>query len=187
MLSARGYFRTALTDSDCDHLRELGKRAERIIREVTQITAIEEQALLYELCLLALKELSTRSICVDEKAKKKVDLALLKYFRALPETLTLRDLCRDLHISPAQLRRDFHRILGVSPRSAFSNIRIKKAEELLASTDLTVEHISQQVGFATTSALINAMKRTRGCSPTQLRKLRKAGPSTAEKVQAGTF
>jgi len=184
LLPARGYFRISLTDSDCDRLRELGKRAERIIREMNNTTAIEEQALLYELSILALKEVSARSISMEEKAKKKVDQALARYSAVLPDTLTIQELSKSLYTSPAQLRRYFHKILGESPRSAFSRIRLQKAEEFLGNTDHTVESIAHQVGFATSSALINAMKRVLGLSPTELRTRRRSAPSIAKNVNS---
>ena len=49
-------------------------------------------------------------------------------------------------------------MLGVNFRSYLRTLRLEKAKRLLAETDLTVQEIAEQVGFASQSYFIHVFK-----------------------------
>lgn len=174
LLPECGYFQVSLSKSDCNRMRALAEEADLRMDRPTQIVQIEEHALLCELCLTVLRESKIRPLAANDRARKIVDQALLQYASDLPDTPTLQEIGRIVHISPAQLRRIFHKVLGEGPKAAFKRIRMRKVEELLLHSDFTVENIAAMVGFASASALAHAVRAYFGRSTTQLRNPKKS-------------
>lgn len=73
-------------------------------------------------------------------------IALLRRTAAAPEMSTAA-LCEAAGVSPAHLRRTFHRYVGVSPQAYLTDRRLDAARELLRTTDLTVAAVAERVGF----------------------------------------
>lgn len=63
----------------------------------------------------------------------------------------ITQLCQKLSVSPAHLRRTFHRFLGQSPQSYLTEERLRAARQLLVTTDQTVAVIATEVGFESLS------------------------------------
>ncbi|MCK0472369.1 response regulator [Halalkalibacter sp. APA_J-10(15)] len=84
--------------------------------------------------------------------------------------LTLETVARELHVSSAYLSRLFKQQVGVSFVHALTKLRIKKAMQLLHSTDLTINEISQQVGYETQHYFSTAFKKVVGVTPNGYRK-----------------
>ncbi len=61
--------------------------------------------------------------------------------------LTPLQLCERFTVSPAHLRRCFHRFVGSSPQSYLMERRLERACRLLQSTHLTVAAIGEAIGF----------------------------------------
>ncbi|GAE32501.1 response regulator transcription factor [Alkalihalobacillus hemicellulosilyticus] len=84
--------------------------------------------------------------------------------------LTLETIARELHVSSAYLSRLFKQQVGVSFVHALTKLRMKKAMQLLHSTDLTINEISQQVGYETQHYFSTAFKKVVGVTPNGYRK-----------------
>lgn len=78
---------------------------------------------------------------------------------------TLGALARQVGASRATLARRFRAVVGEPPMAYVANWRITLAADLLRSTDLTVEAIARQVGYANGFALSVAFERLRGVRP----------------------
>lgn len=61
----------------------------------------------------------------------------------------LADIC---HLSSTHFRRLFHSIMGTSPLEFLNSMRITKACNLLRSTEYSILHISEMVGFCSVSS-----------------------------------
>jgi len=61
--------------------------------------------------------------------------------------LTPTDLCTRFAVSPAHLRRSFHRFIGVAPQAYLTERRLERACHLLQSTNLTVAAVGEAIGF----------------------------------------
>jgi AraC-like DNA-binding protein len=73
----------------------------------------------------------------------------------------------------------FRQVLGLSPIRYLTEWRMHLAEELLATTDVTVFAIARRVGYDAEESFSRAFKRARGQSPSHWRTTRRAtgGPA----------
>lgn len=84
--------------------------------------------------------------------------------------LTLEAMAGALQTSPVYLSRVIKQELGASFNSYLTQIRIRRAAQLLNATELTIAEIAEQVGYETQHYFSTAFKRTTGISPLQYRK-----------------
>lgn len=98
---------------------------------------------------------------VTAHSKKIVEmkLYLLKHYN---EKITLEQMAQRLNINPNYLSELFKRESNIGFVEYVNRIRIDKAKELLQKSDLTVEQISEQVGFASPSYFSRLFKRVVG-------------------------
>lgn len=62
-------------------------------------------------------------------------------------SLTPLQLCEKYGVSPAHLRRCFHRFIGIAPQAYLMERRLERACRLLQSTHLTVAAVGEAIGF----------------------------------------
>jgi len=84
--------------------------------------------------------------------------------------LTVESLCETLNASRSTLDRRMKAALRRSPKEEILRIRFRQVERLLRETDLTVDAIAEQTGFANAHYLQSAFKQLRGQTPGQFRK-----------------
>ena len=82
---------------------------------------------------------------------------------------TVSDLARETAVSRSVLDVRFRELLGRSPIRYLTDWRMHLAEELLATTDLTVSTVARRIGYEAEEAFSRAFKRTHGQSPTAWR------------------
>lgn len=73
-------------------------------------------------------------------------------------------------ISPATLYTLFRRESGSTPNEARQAMAVKKAVQLLTTTDLPIQHISDQLHFSSTSYFRKVLRKHTGKTPMQIRK-----------------
>jgi AraC-like DNA-binding protein len=108
--------------------------------------------------------------------------ARLAIFRAAAEIvasefaqpLTIEDVAVRVAVSPRQLQRIFTEVRGVGFRTYLAGIRMSRAAELLAQTQLPVKEVAQRVGYRDHSQFSKAFKRLYGVSPSAFRARRRA-------------
>jgi AraC family transcriptional regulator len=92
------------------------------------------------------------------------------------------DLCADpglaelaalVDLSAEHFCRAFKASTGLPPHAWFVAHRVERARELLDSTNLPVEEVAAQVGYAEPSHFARMFRRTHGRSPTQYRRERR--------------
>lgn len=84
--------------------------------------------------------------------------------------LNNRILADSLHISEVYFRRLFKESFGIAPKQYITDIRIKKAKQLLIDTDSTVTQISEQCGFSSVYHFCRIFKEKTGLTPTEYAK-----------------
>jgi len=95
------------------------------------------------------------------------------------EKVTLEQICRAGHVGKTTCCNVFQKYTGESPISYLTSYRLKKALELLESTDKTVAEICFAVGFSNASYFTGAFRRCYHCTPTAYRaRLRKTGQAS---------
>ncbi|MGW0247754.1 AraC family transcriptional regulator [Nocardia goodfellowii] len=78
-------------------------------------------------------------------------------------------LAAEAGVSRALFAKRFTDLMGRPPLSYLTDYRMDEAEELLATTDLTVAQVAKSVGYADPFGFSAAFKRYRGMSPTAFR------------------
>ncbi|MBF6353169.1 helix-turn-helix domain-containing protein [Nocardia higoensis] len=84
--------------------------------------------------------------------------------------LTLTDIAAAAEMSVRTLTRRFAEETGQSPIQWVTGVRIRQAQELLETTDYTVDRIAGQVGFSTPSNFRAQFVQTVGVTPGMYRK-----------------
>ena len=87
------------------------------------------------------------------------------------EKITMAELCDVTGLSKQQLCRLFKRYLNSRPMEYIAKRRIQAAKELLSSTGMSVEEISETVGFCSCSYFCKLFSRYEGMTPTQFRSI----------------
>jgi AraC-like DNA-binding protein len=101
--------------------------------------------------------------------------------------ITMADVARRVSVSHRQLQRVFAEHAGMGFRSYLTELRMSKAAELLAASELAVKDVAERVGYRDASQFTKAFKRSHGRSPTQWRASAKAGSKWTHCTQAGSL
>lgn len=86
------------------------------------------------------------------------------------EEAVMEQLAATTHLTPNYLSRVFRQETGSSITDYLIARRIRQACRLLETTDLSVEHIGQQLGYANTSYFIHLFKKETGLTPLKYRR-----------------
>ena len=100
----------------------------------------------------------------------------------LDEPMTVETLARRSAMSVRTFARRFREETGSTPHAWITRQRILRAEELLETTNRTVDQIADDVGFANAATLRHHFGRVRGVSP---QVYRRTFGASAETEQAG--
>ncbi|SHM90007.1 helix-turn-helix domain-containing protein [Cryptosporangium aurantiacum] len=83
----------------------------------------------------------------------------------LDQQLTVADLARQAHLSPTTFARRFRTTLGATPLQWLVEQRVRRAQELLETTDEPIERIARLAGFGTPANLRHHFQRLVEVSP----------------------
>lgn len=87
------------------------------------------------------------------------------------------------NISPSYLSRLFKEHMGINLSVFLQTVRIKKAKELLANTDLPIDSIAMEVGFLGRQSLLRLFKKFEDITPTVYRSLVRGEVPPADEVK----
>ena len=85
------------------------------------------------------------------------------------EELTLGRIAQSANISENECLRCFRSVIGVSPMQYVRQVRLQRAEELLAFTDLKISDIAALCGFQEMSYFAKSFREINGCTPSAYR------------------
>ena len=103
------------------------------------------------------------------KKRELVEDAIHHIDTNLSDRLTVDALASMLYLSPDYFRRVFRDVTGQSPIKYINKLRIEKAKELLAQSDLTVSKISEAVGVGDPQYFSKLFHEAEGMTPLQYR------------------
>ena len=87
------------------------------------------------------------------------------------ETMTAAKLAAALHLSEAQLRRNFSAAFGISPMRYLQTIRIEQAKERLSYSNDSVTSIAESLGYSGVYHFSHAFRKETGSLPSEYRAL----------------
>ena len=90
--------------------------------------------------------------------------------RHLDTPLTLESIARELCVSRSRLAATYKAERGRGVAEELRDLRMERARELLAGTDLPLSEVGRAVGYPRPSTFATAFSREVGCSPAAWRK-----------------
>lgn len=81
----------------------------------------------------------------------------------------IADIAKKQNLSRSQCYKIFTQVYGMSPRQYLTQIKLNQAKQLLLKSELTMEAISTELGFASMSHFSRQFRRWTGVSPNQYR------------------
>ena len=85
------------------------------------------------------------------------------------EPITLDMLANLVHISKYHMAHNFTKAYGISPINYLLSLRLRESCILLESTNLSMSHIAQTVGFSSPCYFSQIFKKSMGVSPSEYR------------------
>lgn len=98
-----------------------------------------------------------------------INQARLLIRNRLEDDLTIQDIARDMGVSYSNFRKLFKEFAGVSPAFYQQELRIQRAKELLATTDMSVKLIAYQLRFDSPDYFSSKFKMKTGMKPSEFR------------------
>jgi transcriptional regulator GlxA family with amidase domain len=99
-----------------------------------------------------------------------VNAALHAMQQHLAAEVRIVALAHQLKVSQSTLIRRFKRVTGMSPQMVLQDLRVRRAQQWLATSDLTVEEIVERVGYADVSSFTRLFQHRTGLSPGEYRR-----------------
>ncbi|GLC80358.1 helix-turn-helix domain-containing protein [Lacrimispora brassicae] len=102
--------------------------------------------------------------------QKEMEKAVHYFHENFSNEIEIDQYARKLHMSTCWFIRSFKQYTGMPPRRYLTSIRVKKAQELLESTDYGVGEIGSIVGYDNPLYFSRIFKKQTGVSPAEYRK-----------------
>lgn len=139
--------------------------------EITRSDAKNQE--IFDRCALQFHSIVQKiSAHVHANQKNLCDEALIlqEYIQKnLDRIVSIEELCRTIHRSPAQVNKIFKSAFSVTPYEYLLDRKIETAKLLLKSTNMKIKDISKRLGFADEHYFSNYFKQRIGVSPRQFR------------------
>ncbi|HYJ46684.1 MAG TPA: helix-turn-helix domain-containing protein [Pyrinomonadaceae bacterium] len=103
---------------------------------------------------------------VDRRIRRAIELMHAHLASELP----LEEIAAAAYLSPFHFARLFKKLTGASPHAYLGVLRVRRAQSLLAETDLSVSEISARVGYSSPSHFTKAFRQATGLTPSAFRK-----------------
>jgi AraC-like DNA-binding protein len=105
-----------------------------------------------------------------DEAARTIAKAKFLMNNSISEVTSMESIVGELGISYSKFRKLFKEVTGEAPNQYYLNVRLSKARELLATTNLTVDQIAFQTGFDSIFYFSRIFKRKNGVSPRTFKK-----------------
>ncbi len=122
--------------------------------------------LLTRICRAGLPAGDSASSSVPASAIGALAMTLGRY---CAENWSVKRMCRSCNLSRPVLFREFQKYYHTSPVRFVNQQRLRKAMSLLSGSDMTIEEIARQCGFANGSYFATVFRRQLGLTPLQFR------------------
>ena len=131
--------------------------------DVIQPVAMKKILLLNILCTLA-------SYTIQQNIPKRISDTLNYMSEHIEENPSVKQLADMCNVSEVYFRRQFKKCIGMTPIEYRNIIRLSKARSFLEYGDISIQEISDTLGYSTVSHFIKEFRTHYGSSPLQYRK-----------------
>ncbi len=98
-----------------------------------------------------------------------------EFLRArMAEPISLAAIADIARLSPFHFARAFKTSVGVAPHAHLQSLRLERARNLLAETDMPITEVAAEVGYDSPQSLARVLRRESGVTPTRYRRERRA-------------
>lgn len=147
-------------------LQQIGYRSAQLLDQMMQGRVVSHEPLF--LPPTGIRErLSTDTLAVEDSQLVKV-VAFMREHAF--DSITVEDVLRAVPMGRSTLDRRFYKAFGRSPSDEIRRLRINKARQLLAETDLQMQDIAEVCGFSSYNYLSHTFKQVAGMPPRDYRK-----------------
>lgn len=113
-------------------------------------------------------ESGMRAVTQSNPLIRQVKGFVLEHYK---EPIKLIDVASALNMNRSYLSREFHEISGMTLKNYIDHIRIKKATDLLLSSDVSLGEVTKRAGYRSAEVFSNSFKRVHAMSPGKYRQL----------------
>jgi AraC-like DNA-binding protein len=117
------------------------------------------------------QRLCDRSEKRTRNRRSELATSILEYLDAayVDPQLGLAQAADHFGLSEVYLSQFFKQEVGENFSTYVANVRLGQAQQLLADTDLPIDQVAQEVGYASTDTFRRAFRRTMGSTPSSFR------------------
>jgi len=108
---------------------------------------------------------TSRAGLVDRRLRRSIEFMHDNFDRDIP----LGEIAAAAFLSEFHFARLFKRITGQTPHAYLASLRIEKAKEMLADTDLSIGEVGARVGYQSASHFGKVFRQATGITPTAFR------------------
>lgn len=140
-------------------------------KSFTLIGDLNAEAALERIFLLLLQKHMLQSGAFQSHTKQDEQIdQMVDYIQEHLDSVTFSDIARLFHYSPSYTSRFIQKHTGQNFTNILKILRLKKAAELLKSSELTIDQITEQVGYSGKTNFYNSFKNYYGVTPAEFRK-----------------
>jgi len=170
VVGRKGWRAFRITETEVRMVRQWAERCREALAERHLAQQIF-QIVGGELSLMVLKTIPKSELGPSpDLAELKVAQAIAWYTTRLASGPTIGEVAEALHLSPAHLRRLFHRATQRSPQAVLSRVQFERAIELMRDPRITLEQVAENAGFGSASAFSRAFRAAYGVPPVVYRR-----------------
>lgn len=122
------------------------------------------------LFLTILAEMIVASEKTDLEKAENMDVIIQYMHQFFPKGITVLHVAKHFQIDRRRLSSLFERQMGVSPNMYLTDLRIQKAKLLLRTSNLSIAHIAESIGYRDHFYFSRVFKKETGLSPTLYRR-----------------
>lgn len=98
-----------------------------------------------------------------------ISKARMRIRESLEDSLTIQQISEEMGISYSNFRKLFKEFTGIAPSMYQQDLRLQRAKELLASTELSIKEIAYRLNFESPDYFSSKFKIKTGCKPSEFR------------------
>src|SRR5690606_37834168 len=112
---------------------------------------------------------STKRLTDKDTTSYLISYTLQRLNFGINTNIYMEDIARELRVSPSYLTKKFKEDVGIPPHQFLLMLRIRKAKQLLAETDIDIASIADECGFSHQGHLTRYFSKDVGMPPLKFR------------------